>query len=154
MRAVIQRVKRASVTIEGKKYSEINQGYLVLLGITHNDSEKDIKYLKDKILNLRIFSNSEGKFDYSIKDIKGEILIVSQFTLYADSRKGRRPDFTQAAKPEIAKKLYLEFIEEIKKENIPVKTGVFGAEMEVELINDGPVTIILDSDILGLNYKG
>jgi len=146
MKAVIQRVDRANVSINNTIYSQIEKGYLILLGITHNDSEKEIKILANKIVNLRIFSNSEGKFDLSIKDVGGEILIVSQFTLYADTKKGRRPDFTKAARPELAKKLYELFIEEIKNNGINVKTGVFGAEMKVNLVNNGPVTIILDSE--------
>ena len=146
MKAVIQRVDAASVSINDAIYSQIGKGYLILLGITHKDSEKDIKFIVSKIVNLRIFSNSEGKFDLSIKDVDGEILIVSQFTLYADTKKGRRPDFTKAAKPDLAKKLYELFIEEIKNNGINAKTGVFGAEMKVRLVNNGPVTIILDSE--------
>ncbi|PIS47980.1 MAG: D-tyrosyl-tRNA(Tyr) deacylase [Elusimicrobia bacterium CG08_land_8_20_14_0_20_51_18] len=145
MKAVIQRVKSASVSIGGKKHSEIAEGCLVLLGVAGGDSEDDVKRLCEKTLNLRIFSNPGGKFDFSIRDIKGELLVVSQFTLCADTRKGRRPDFTGAAKPEEAEKLYEDFVGEIKKSGLGVKTGVFGAEMAVELLNDGPVTIILDT---------
>lgn len=145
MKAVIQRVNRACVSIGGKKHSETGKGYLLLLGVEEGDSEKDAGYLLEKTANLRIFSNEEGKFDLSVKDVGGEILVVSQFTLCADTRKGRRPDFTAAAKPAEAERLYEFFVRGVKETGLTARTGVFGAEMEVELVNDGPVTIILDS---------
>jgi len=145
MRALIQRVKRAALTIDGKNRGEIGPGYVVLLGVGEGDVEKDAEFLADKTANLRIFSNSEGKFDNSLLDVGGEALVVSQFTLYGDTRKGRRPDFTAAAKPAEANKLYEYFVKCLKNKGLEVKTGVFAAAMVVEIINDGPVTIWLDS---------
>ena len=146
MKAVIQRVKRASVSIENSVFSEINAGLLVLLGVEDGDTEKDCTYMVDKITAMRIFSDENGKFNYSVKDIDGEMLVVSQFTLLADTRKGNRPSFTQAAHPDIAKPMYELFCEKahfsIGKE---IKCGVFGADMLVSLENEGPVTIMLDS---------
>ena len=147
MRAVIQRVKGAKVTVDNKVVGSINQGFVVLLGVTHEDSIEDIKYLAEKIVNLRIFEDEQGKLNLSLVDIQGEILSVSQFTLYADCRKGRRPSFTNAAPPEVANNLYLEFNDYLRELGIKVATGVFQAHMDVELVNDGPVTIILDSKI-------
>lgn len=145
MIAVVQRVKEARVKIKDEIVGKIGKGLLLLLGVKKGDSEKDVKLLSEKILNLRIFSDEQGKMNLSLFDIKGEILIVSQFTLYGDCKKGRRPSFAKAASPEIAEKLYEEFIKEIKKSGLKTETGRFGALMQVELINDGPVTLILES---------
>jgi len=145
MRAVIQRVKEAKVKIKNEMVGQIGKGLLVLLGIKDGDTEKDTRFLAEKILNLRIFPDKQGKMNLSLLDAKGEILIVSQFTLYGDCKKGRRPSFLEAAPPETAKTLYEKFINEIKKSGLKTQTGKFGAFMEVELINDGPVTLILES---------
>lgn len=146
MKALIQRVDKAGVTVDGKVVAAIKQGYTVFLGVGEGDAEKDADYLSDKIANLRIFSNKEGKFDHSILDIKGEALVVSQFTLYGDTRKGRRPDFGKAAKPDEANRLYQYFNDCLRKRGIKVKTGIFAAEMTVDIINDGPVTIMIESE--------
>ena len=146
MRVVIQRVKRASVKTGGITRSEIGIGMLVLLGIRTGDTVNDLQWLAEKVINLRIFEDRQGKMNRSLTDIAGEMLIVSQFTLYGDCRKGRRPGFSSAAPPEIAESLYRQFIEEIRNRQIRVATGVFQADMEVELINDGPVTLLLDSE--------
>ena len=145
MRAVVQRVSSSSVTVDENKLSNINKGLLVLLGVTHDDTNKDVDYLLEKIVNLRIFEDENEKMNLSLKDINGELLVVSQFTLFGDCRKGRRPNFTEAAKPELANKLYEEFIEKAKAYGINVGTGQFGAHMMVELVNDGPVTLLIDS---------
>ena len=146
MRIVIQRVKKASVSIDEQIVANINQGLLILLGIENADNENDIKWLVQKILGLRIFSDAEGKMNLSVSDIQGEILIVSQFTLFASTVKGNRPSFLKSAKPDISIPLYKNFLETIKKEtSLKIETGQFGADMEVSLINDGPVTIIIDS---------
>jgi D-tyrosyl-tRNA(Tyr) deacylase len=145
MRCVIQRVKEAKVLIKDKIYSQIGKGFLVFLGITHDDKEEDIYWMANKIINLRIFEDNQGKFNLSLLDINAELLIVSQFTLYANCKKGRRPSFEDSANPEYAKKIYHNFINYIKNKEIEVKTGIFGEKMEIDLINDGPVTIILDS---------
>ena len=144
MKTVIQRVKKASVTIDGKTISNIEKGLLILLGISVDDNEKIIEKFAQKIVNLRIFGDSNGKMNLSLKDINGAILLVSQFTLYANAKRGNRPDFLQAAKPDRAIPLYESFIKALKSHNIKVKTGKFGADMEISLINDGPVTIILE----------
>lgn len=144
MKAVIQRVKKASVTINNELFSEIGQGILVLLGVEKNDTLEQAEYLADKIVNLRIFEDENEKMNFSLADIEGEMLIVSQFTLAGDCKKGKRPSFDTAAKPDTAIPLYEKFIELVKNQNIPVKTGVFGAMMDVSLINDGPVTFILE----------
>lgn len=146
MRAVVQRVASSSVTVDEQKISNIEKGLLVLLGVTHEDTSKDVDYLIEKIVNLRIFEDEDEKMNLSLKDINGELIVVSQFTLYGDCKKGRRPNFTGAAKPDLANNLYEEFIEKAKKQNINVSTGKFGAHMMVELINDGPVTILIDSE--------
>ncbi|HOJ85801.1 MAG TPA: D-aminoacyl-tRNA deacylase [Elusimicrobiales bacterium] len=147
MICVVQRVKESSVTIDNNLYSKIGEGLNILIGIAEDDCDKDIEWLCDKILNLRIFSNTEGKFDLSLKDINGEALVISQFTLLGDTKKGRRPDFTKAMKPKEAEKIYEDFVKKLKEKYEPnkIKTGVFGAEMSVDIKNDGPVTIIINS---------
>lgn len=146
MRAVLQRVSRAEVTVDGEQVASIGTGYLVLLGVTHSDGESDARYIADKIASLRLFENEAGKINLGITDIGGEVLLVSQFTLYADCRKGRRPSFTDAAPPEMADRLYQRVAEMLREAGLPVQTGVFGAHMQVALVNDGPVTILLDSE--------
>ena len=149
MRAVIQRVKGASVTFEDKGETitnSIGKGFQVMLGITHEDTEMELKYIIDKIVGLRVFEDQDEKMNLSLRDVNGEILIVSQFTLYADCRKGRRPSFIDAAKPDISSPLYDYFNESLRNQGIHVETGIFGADMKCALINDGPVTIVLDSD--------
>ena len=148
MRAVIQRVKSASVTVEGQVVSEIGNGLLVFLGVAQEDTPADVDYMASKIANLRIFEDDEGRMNLSILDIGGEALVVSQFTLYGDCRKGRRPSFIHAARPEKADPLYQAFMDEISQLGVPVKAGIFQAMMDVELINDGPVTMMLDSNKL------
>lgn len=146
MRVVIQRVESASVEIEGQKSAKINNGLLVLLGIVDNDDNEDIKWLSQKIVNLRIFADEKGIMNKSVMDIKGEIIVVSQFTLHASTKKGNRPSYIYAAKPDVAIPLYEKFVENLSLAlGKPVGTGIFGADMKVELINDGPVTIIIDS---------
>lgn len=146
MKAVIQRVTKASVTIENKINSEISNGLLILVGISHYDSQEDIDWLVKKIIHLRIFNDADTIMNLSLKDIDGEALIISQFTLMAHTKKGNRPSYIGAAKPEIAKPLYEQFITLFEKELCKkVGTGVFGADMKVDLLNDGPVTIIIDS---------
>ncbi|MHC5199716.1 MAG: D-aminoacyl-tRNA deacylase [Planctomycetota bacterium] len=145
MRAVVQRVRRASVTVDGAVTGSIQRGLLVFLGVGKEDTQKDIDFIADKIVNLRIFEDLDDRMNLSVKDISGGILLISQFTLYGDCRKGRRPDFTAAGKPEIAKQLYEQAIEAIKDKGVPVETGVFAAHMDIDSINDGPVTLILDS---------
>ena len=143
MKLVIQRVNKASVTIENELYSSINKGLLVLFGVEKNDSEDTIEYFAQKLLKLRIFEDEQGKMNKSVLDIEGEILAVSQFTLAADCKKGTRPSFDNAMEPKRAKEFYEKFVEILKNSQINVKTGVFGAHMQVELVNNGPVTIIL-----------
>jgi len=145
LRTVIQRVKFARVSVDGKIIGEIDKGLLILLGVTHDDSEKEMKWLANKTKNLRIFEDEEEKMNLSLEDIKGKALIISQFTLYANSVKGNRPSFIEAAKPDFAKDLYLKFIQEFKNFGIETQEGEFGADMKVELLNDGPVTIIIDT---------
>ena len=145
MRAVLQRVSRAKVTVDGETTGEIGAGLLILLGVGSEDVEADALYLVEKIVNLRIFDDEDGKMNRSVMDIAGEILVVSQFTLYADTRKGRRPSYLVAAAPEEANRLYEFFVGEARKYVTKVGTGRFQAMMDVELINNGPVTIILDS---------
>lgn len=145
MRAVVQRVKKSSVTVDGKIVGKIGNGLLVLLGVGEEDDNKDLEYMIDKVLGLRIFQDENDKMNLSLLDIEGELLVVSQFTLYGDVRKGKRPSFTKSAHPDIANKLYEEFIEKTKEKGIKVEHGIFGAHMDVDLINDGPVTILLDS---------
>jgi len=148
MRAVIQRVSRAKVSVDGEKVGEIGRGILVLLGISSTDTEKEAIYLLEKTLNLRIFEDAAGKMNLSLIDVKGGLLVVSQFTLYADVRKGRRPSFIEAAAPEKANLLYEFFVAEAVKQIEKVATGRFQAMMDVELVNDGPVTILVDSEKL------
>lgn len=145
MRIIIQRVSSASVTINNMIVSNISKGFLVLLGIAPSDNTKDADYLVKKLINLRVFEDNNGKMNISIKDINGELLIVSQFTLYANCDDGNRPSFIEAAKPDIAIPLYEYFVSECKKQINKVDTGKFGADMKVSLLNDGPVTIIIDS---------
>lgn len=146
MRAVVQRVAEASVSVDEKINGEIGKGLLVLLGITNDDTQEDIDYLVRKICGLRIFSDFNGKMNLSIQDIGGELLVVSQFTLYAQTKKGNRPSYIDAAKPEIAIALYEAFVSSLsRKRNKEIVTGIFGADMQVKLVNDGPVTIIIDS---------
>lgn len=146
MRLVIQRVKHASVEIENKIKGRINNGLLILLGITHDDNEEDINWLSQKLVNLRIFNDENGVMNKSVLDIKGNILLISQFTLYAQTQKGNRPSYINAAKPDLAIPLYEKMIEKIQNDlGTEIQTGVFGADMKVELLNDGPVTIIMDS---------
>ena len=145
MKAVLQRVKRASVTIDGQIVGQIGQGILVLLGVQQGDSEADARQLADKTIDLRIFDDEQGKMNLSLTDVSGSLLVVSQFTLLGDCRKGRRPSFIAAAPPELAEKLYDTFIAAAGIRGIPVATGRFRAMMDVELVNDGPVTLIFDS---------
>jgi D-tyrosyl-tRNA(Tyr) deacylase len=146
MRAVVQRVSRARVTIQGRLAGEVGRGLLILLGVTHDDTSERAKWLAEKVAGLRIFSDDDdGKMNRDVMEAGGGVLIVSQFTLYGDCRKGRRPSFIDAAPPDKAIPLYEAFIQAVKAQGIPVATGEFGADMQVELVNDGPVTLIVDS---------
>ncbi len=145
MRAVIQRVSQASVSVDNELVGRIDQGLLVLLGVEQNDSSADLAYMVKKTIGLRIFEDQEGKMNLSIQQVVGQILVVSQFTLLGDMRKGNRPSFVDAAPPEQANKMYERFVSSIRDESIEAQTGVFGAKMQVQLVNDGPVTILLDS---------
>ncbi len=147
MKLVIQRVLEAKVMIDGQCYSEIGHGLLILLGIQKKDDTSPIHWLINKLIHLRIFGDEEGKMNRSLKQIDGQILVVSQFTLYGNCLNGRRPDFIQAAAPLVAEPLYQQFVEELKKEIKHVRTGVFGANMQMSLINDGPVTCILEKEV-------
>ena len=144
MRALLQRVSRASVSVEGHAISSIGKGLLILLGVGHGDSEEQAKFLAEKIANLRVFEDEQGKTNLSILDVKGEAIVVSQFTLYADTRKGRRPSFIDAALPDVAEPLVSRFVELLRGRGVPTQTGKFGAHMQVEIHNDGPVTIWLE----------
>ena len=147
MKIVVQRVKNAQVDVEGKTVGKIDKGFLVLLGVTHEDTEEQADYLAKKLCNLRVFTDENDKMNLSLKDINGKLLIVSQFTLYADCTSGNRPSFTNAAKPDKAEKLYEYFCKQCEeKYNIEVEKGIFGADMKVSLLNDGPVTIIIEKD--------
>ncbi len=146
MRAVVQKVSRAKVTVNGEIIGEIGAGILVLLGVSKADTEKDALYIIEKTVNLRVFEDGDGKMNLSLLDIAGELLVVSQFTLYGDTRRGRRPSFIQAASPEEANRLYEFFVDESRKQLKKVATGCFQAMMDVELVNDGPVTILIDSE--------
>jgi len=145
LRVVLQRVRDASVEVEGKIVGQIGKGMVLLLGATIGDSEKEVIYLADKCANLRIFEDAQGKMNFSVQEIGGEILVISQFTLYGDTRKGRRPSFTEAMEPKEAERLYLMFIDHLRKKGLRMEQGVFGAKMLVKIFNDGPVTFILDS---------
>lgn len=145
MRVVLQRSKRASVTVNGDITGAISSGYVLLVGITHEDTEKDADYLAGKIAQLRLFEDEEGKMNRSILDNGGEILSISQFTLYGDVKKGRRPSFISAARPETAEPLWLAFNAALRSQGLVVETGIFGAMMDVQLVNDGPVTILVES---------
>ncbi len=144
MRAILQRVSKASVTVEGQVISSIGPGLLILLGVGHGDGEEQAAFLADKIANLRIFEDEAGKTNLSVLDVKGEAIVVSQFTLYADTRKGRRPSFTDAALPDVAAPLVERFVELLRAQGVPTQTGQFGAHMQVEIHNNGPVTIWLE----------
>lgn len=148
MRAVVQRVTEGDVTVENQVTGSIGNGFVVLLGVEDTDTEKDAEYLADKIVGLRVFEDSEDKMNLSLQDVGGEMLVISQFTLLADARKGRRPNFVKAARPEMAKKLYDHFVEKVKAQGVRVGEGVFQAHMLVRIHNDGPVTILLDSNKL------
>ena len=145
MRVVLQRVAHASVTVEEKVIGKIQRGFLLLVGVTHDDAMEDMEYLVRKIVQMRIFEDEEGKLNRSIQDIGGEILSVSQFTLYADTKKGNRPSFSKAAPGDVAIEMFEQFNGLLRETGVPVETGQFGADMKVELLNDGPVTILLDS---------
>lgn len=144
MKLVVQRVKKAQVEVDNKIVGKIQKGFLVLLGVTHNDTKDIADYLVKKLCKLRVFEDENGKMNLALKDIKGELLIVSQFTLYADCSQGNRPSFVNAAKPEMANELYEYFCSQCNKNDIRVEEGIFGADMKIDLINDGPVTIILE----------
>jgi D-tyrosyl-tRNA(Tyr) deacylase len=146
MRAVIQRVTKAFVEIEGSKVGEIDKGIVMLLGVEKGDTKEDASWLMDKIINLRIFEDESGRMNLSVKDVEGSVLVISQFTLAGNCKKGRRPSFDTAAAPELAQLLYDFSVEELKRTGVPVATGVFQASMQVSLINNGPVTFVLDSE--------
>ncbi len=145
MRVLLQRVRYASVAINGTLQGKIEQGFLALVGITHTDTPEIVEKMAKKTAELRVFEDDQGKMNLGLADIQGAVLSISQFTLYADCKKGRRPGFEAAAKPDLAKPLYEYFNEQLRTYNIPVETGIFGADMKVELLNDGPVTILLDN---------
>ncbi len=145
MRAVVQRVKRASVRVGQEIAGKVSGGFLVLLGVCDEDDETDLRYLADKILGLRVFDDGDGKMNLSLADVNGELLVVSQFTLFGDCRKGRRPSFDKAGKPEHANRLYEAFLAYCREKGFKTENGIFGADMQVELVNDGPVTLLLDS---------
>lgn len=145
MRAVVQRVSSASVTVAGEVVGRIDAGFLVLLGIAQDDTQDDVNYLAGKICGLRVFEDAQGKMNCSLAEVGGAMLVVSQFTLYGDCRKGRRPSFIEAARPELAERLYQSFLAEVRGQGIPVQVGRFQQHMDVALVNDGPVTLLLDS---------
>ena len=148
MRAVLTRVKHASVTIDGKVHGQIGEGFLILLGVTHEDTEAQAVKLADKLTGLRIFEDDHDKMNRSLEDVKGQLLIVSQFTLYGNCKKGRRPEFLAAARPEVAIPLYEKFVQLCRDKGFHTETGEFGAYMHVESLNDGPVTLVVDTDQL------
>jgi D-aminoacyl-tRNA deacylase len=145
MRIVVQRCSRGQVTVDGEVTGAIGRGFVLLVGVTHEDTQADVDFLVEKVVNLRVFEDEEGKMNHSLLDIGGALLSVSQFTLYGDCRKGRRPNFMDAARPEQALSLYEAFNDKARSLGVQVETGVFGAMMDVELVNDGPVTLLLDS---------
>ena len=146
MKVVVQRVSRGAVSIGSKKIAEIGHGLVVLLGISNDDSEKEARYLADKIVNLRIFEDEQGKMNRSLQEVGGQLLVVSQFTLYGDCRKGRRPSFTDSAPPKDAERLYDYFVKYLRETSLDVRTGTFQAYMQVDISNDGPVTLIIESN--------
>ena len=148
MRAVLTRVKHASVTIDGKVHGQIGEGFLILLGITHEDTEAQAVKLADKLTGLRIFEDENGKMNRGLEEVNGQLLIVSQFTLYGNCKKGRRPDFLAAARPEVAIPLYEKFVELCRAKGFHTETGEFGADMQVDSLNDGPLTLVVDTDQL------
>ncbi len=148
MRAVLTRVKHASVTIDGKVHGQIGEGFLILLGVTHEDTEAQAVKLADKLTGLRIFEDDNGKMNRGLDEVKGELLIISQFTLYGNCKKGRRPEFLAAARPEVAIPLYEKFVQECRSKGFHTETGEFGAYMQVESLNDGPLTLVVDTDQL------
>lgn len=145
MRVVVQRTKQASVVVDDKTVGQIDFGFMLLVGVTHDDTEEDVAFLAEKIVNLRIFEDEAGKMNLSLLDVGGQILSVSQFTLYGDCRKGRRPNFMSAAKPDVAENLYNLLNEKLREKGVKVETGIFGAMMDVQLLNHGPVTLIVES---------
>jgi D-tyrosyl-tRNA(Tyr) deacylase len=149
MRAVVQRVKRAQVTVAGEIVGEIGPGLLVLLGVAHDDTAADVAWMAGKLTGLRIFEDDAGKMNLGLTDVRGSMLVVSQFTLLGDCQKGRRPSFIQAARPEVARPLYQQFVAAVGQLGIPTATGIFQAEMQVELVNDGPVTLVVESRPVG-----
>ena len=144
MRLLLQRVSRAEVRVGGRVTGRINQGYLLLVGLTHSDTASQLEWMAEKIAGLRLFADADGKMNLGLSDVGGAVLVVSQFTLYGDSAKGRRPSFVDAARPELAKPLYERFVALLRERALPVETGEFGAMMDVELVNDGPVTLWLE----------
>lgn len=146
MRAVVQRVLKGSVTVEKEVVGSIGKGFVILLGVSERDTSEDVAYMADKIINLRIFEDADEKMNLSLLDIGGELLVVSQFTLYGDCRKGRRPSFATAARPEKAQELYNEFVAKCREMGVKTETGIFQADMKVDILNDGPVTVIVDSE--------
>lgn len=146
MRSVVQRVKEAAVRVDGEVVGQISSGFLVLLGVGENDTDADAAWMAEKIAGLRVFEDADGKMNLSLLDVNGEVLLVSQFTLYGDCRKGKRPSFSTAAPPEQARKLFVQVAEAMSTKGLTVETGVFQARMEVALVNDGPVTLLLDSE--------
>lgn len=146
MKFIVQRVNKSQVEVEEKIVGKIDKGFMVLIGITHNDTKEIADFLVRKLINLRVFEDENGKMNLSLKDVQGSLLLISQFTLYADCTSGNRPSFTNAAKPEFANELYEYIIEECKKQISNVQTGIFGADMQVSLVNDGPVTIIFEKE--------
>jgi D-tyrosyl-tRNA(Tyr) deacylase len=144
VRAVLQRVSRAEVRVEGRSVGSIGRGFLILLGITHTDGEEQVAWMAEKVAGLRLFGDAEGKMNLALADVAGAVLVVSQFTLYGDAAKGRRPSFIDAARPEVAQPLYERFVAQLRAAGLTVATGEFGAMMDVELVNDGPVTLLLE----------